>query len=730
MMRRAGGKPFPGLIPPLPVSISGVILMICRRYSLSVFKNLPAAPKAPKKPVTDTRHGITLTDDYAWFRADNWQQMFRDPSILDAGIRTHLEAENDYQKAAMADTEALQKTLFAEMRGRIKEDDSSVPVKDGPFAYGTFFVTGGEQPRYFRTPRDGGERTVLLDGDKEAEGKDYFRLSGIDHSSDHSHGIWGHDDQGSEYFKLHVRNLETGEDLADVIENTGGGGAWAPDGRSFFYTELDENHRPSKIFHHIIGTPQADDRLVYEEEDPGFFMNVGGSSLDDFIFININDHETSEFRILPTGDLTAEPLLVAARETGVEYDMTEGGDVFFILTNADGAKDFKIVEAPVTAPGRENWRDVVAHKPGTLILSHMAYARHLVWLERENGLPQIRIRDRRTGEEHAIAFAEEAYSLGLSGAAEYDTDVIRFSYSSMTTPSELYDYDMVTRERTLLKTQEVPSGHNPDDYVTRRVFAPAPDGAAVPVTLLYRRDMALDGSAPCLLYGYGAYGITIPASFNTNCLSLVDRGFVYAIAHIRGGKDKGFSWYEDGKMAKKTNSFKDFIAAADYLNQEKFTSYANIVAEGGSAGGMLMWAIANMAPEKFAGIIAAVPFVDVLNTMLDDTLPLTPPEWPEWGNPLASKEAYEHIASYSPYDNVDARPYPAILALSGLTDPRVTYWEPTKWVAKLRDKSTGTEPVLLKTNMGAGHGGASGRFQRLEEIAFEYAFALKVAGKV
>ncbi|WP_312361371.1 S9 family peptidase [Ensifer sp.] len=702
---------------------------------MSVFKNLPEAPVAAKKPVTDTRHGITRTDDYAWLRDDNWQAMFKDPSILDPEIRKHLEAENAYMNAAMDDTKALQKTLFAEMRGRIKEDDSSIPVKDGPFAYGSLYVTGGEQPRYFRIPRnaDGKDETirqVLLDGDKEAEGKAYFRLAGLDHSTDHARGLWGYDDKGSEYFTLKVRDLTTGEDLADVIENTGGGGAWAPDGKSFFYTVLDDNHRPSKIFHHIVGTPQSDDRLVYEEKDPGFFMSVGGSLLDDVIYIDIHDHETSEYRLLSTTDLTAEPKLVAGRVTGLEYAMTEGGDVFYILTNADGAKDFKIMEAPVNAPGKENWRELVPHKPGTLILSHMAYARHLVWLQRREGLPEIVVRDRKTGEEHAIAFAEEAYSLGLSGAAEYDTDVIRFSYSSMTTPSQLFDYDMATRERTLLKTQEVPSGHNPDDYVTRRVFAPSWDGTKVPVTLLYRKDTPLDGSAPCLLYGYGAYGITIPAGFNTNCLSLADRGFVYAIAHIRGGKDRGFSWYEDGKMAKKTNTFKDFVAAADYLNQEKFTSYANIVAEGGSAGGMLMGAIANMAPEKFTGIIAAVPFVDVLNTMLDDTLPLTPPEWPEWGNPIDSREFYDIIAGYSPYDNVGAKPYPAILALGGLTDPRVTYWEPAKWVARLREKTTGSEPILMKTNMDAGHGGASGRFQRLEEIAFEYAFAIKVAGRM
>ncbi|MCX8998503.1 S9 family peptidase [Rhizobiaceae bacterium BDR2-2] len=697
--------------------------------SLSAFGPLPAAPVTPRRPVSDTRHGITRTDDYAWLRADNWQAVFHDTSLLDPDIRAVLEAENDYVNAAMADTEALRKTLFEEMKGRIKQDDSSVPVKDGAYAYGSLFVTGGEQPHYFREDRTGGNRTVLLDGDAEAEGKDYFRLAGLSHSTDHAFGIWGYDDKGSEYFTLKVRDLNTAKDLDDIVENTGGGGAFAPDGKSYFYTLQDENHRPSKVFHHIVGTPQTEDRLVYEEKDPGFFMGVGGSLLDDFIFIDIHDHETSEYRILSTKDLTAEPKLVAAREEGVEYSMTEGGDVFYILTNDGGAKDFRIVEAPVSAPGKENWREVVPHQPGRLILSHMAYARHLVWLERLDGLPRIVIRDRRTGEEHAIAFDEQAYSLGLSGAAEYDTDVIRFSYSSMTTPSQLYDYDMATRERTLLKTQEVPSGHDPEDYVTERVFAPAQDGELVPVSLLYRKGTALDGSAPCLLYGYGAYGITIPAGFSTTCLSLADRGFVYAIAHIRGGKDKGFSWYENGKMAHKANTFRDFIAAADHLVAKGYTAYDRIVAEGGSAGGMLMGAVANMAPEKFAGIIAAVPFVDVLNTMLDDTLPLTPPEWPEWGNPIESAEEYGWIAAYSPYDNVAEKPYPPILALAGLTDPRVTYWEPAKWVAKLRAHSTSGQPVLLKTNMAAGHGGKSGRFQRLEEVAFEYAFALKVAGK-
>ena len=693
------------------------------------FANLPAAPIAARRPVSDTRHGVTRSDDYAWLRAGNWQDVFRDTSVLDGEIRAQLEAENAYVQAAMADTEVLRKTLFAEMKGRIKEDDESVPAPDGPFSYGSSFVTGGQQPRFYRMPRGGGDKTIMLDGDKENDGKDYFRLASADHSPDHGRLLWGYDDKGSEFFELRVRDLETLKDLDDRVSDSNGGGAWDATSQGFFYTKLDENHRPSRLYHHRIGDEAANDRLIFEEKDPGFFMGVGGSRLNDFIFINIHDHETSEYRLLPANDPAAKPKLVAARQTGVEYEMNEGGDVFFILTNAGGAKDFRIVSAPVGTPEPEHWTDVVPHVPGRLIISCQAYKDHLVWLERENGLPRIAVRDRATGEEHRIAFDEEAYSLGLVGGYEYDTETIRFTYSSMTTPSQQFDYNMRTRERTLLKTQEVPSGHNPSDYVTRRVFAPAHDGETVPVSLLYRKDTPLDGSAPCLLYGYGSYGHSIPAGFNTNCLSLADRGFVYAIAHIRGGKDKGFAWYENGKREKKTNTFKDFVAAARHLAAERFTSADRIVAQGGSAGGMLMGAVVNMAPDAFGGIIAEVPFVDVLNTMLDDTLPLTPPEWPEWGNPIASKADYDTIAAYSPYDNVGKKPYPPILAVAGLTDPRVTYWEPAKWIAKLRALNPGAGPFFLKTNMGAGHGGASGRFSRLEEVALNYAFALKLAGK-
>ncbi|OQM75229.1 S9 family peptidase [Manganibacter manganicus] len=686
-------------------------------------------PRAEKRPVQDTHHGVTRSDEFAWLRAGNWQEVFRDPSLLDPQIRLHLDAENAYQAELMAETKGLQKTLFAEMKGRIKEDDSSVPMKDGPYAYGSSFRLGGEQPRYFRTPRDGGEEVILLDGDAEAEGKAYFRLGGVDHSADHARLLWSFDDKGSEFFTLKVRDLAAGTDLADSVSDTGGGGVWNAANDGFYYTRLDPNHRPSKLFFHMLGDEPANDRLVYEETDPGFFMGVGGTRDNRWVLIGINDHETSEYRILDASRPDAEPKLVCARETGLQYDLEEGGDVFFILTNADGAKDFKIMTAPVADPSRANWRELVAHEPGRLILSVLGFKDHMVRLERKDGLPRIVVRDRTTDEEHTISFDEEAFSLGLAGAYEYDTEVIRFSYSSMTTPAQVYDYNMRTRERTLLKTQEVPSGHNPADYVTRRLMAPAEDGELVPISLLYRRDTPLDGTAPCLLYGYGSYGITIPAAFNTNCLSLVDRGFVYAIAHVRGGKDKGYGWYDDGKRAAKRNTFTDFIACAKHLVGQNYTAHDRIVAQGGSAGGMLMGAIANMAPQAFGGIIAEVPFVDVLTTMLDASLPLTPPEWPEWGNPIASEEDYRIIAAYSPYDNVAALAYPPILAVAGLTDPRVTYWEPAKWVARLRELKSGDNPVLFKINMDAGHAGASGRFSRLEEIAYTYAFALKVAGK-
>jgi oligopeptidase B len=687
-----------------------------------------SAPVAPRRPHSFTTHGITVTDDYAWLKDKNWQEVLRDPSILDADIRRYLEAENTYADSLLGHTDALQRKLVKEMRGRIKEDDSSVPSPDGVYAYFRKFREGGQHELFGRMPRHGGEEKIVLDGDRLAEKSEYFKFGGSRHSPDHRLQAWSADTSGSEYFSVRVRDWESDSDFDDLVEDTDGTVVWSKDCKSLFYVKLDDNHRPTQVWRHRLGTKQTDDILIYEEQDAGWFTHVHESTSGRYCVIAGGDHETSEQRLIDLDNPDAAPRLVAAREEGVQYSLADRGDELFILTNADGAIDFKIVTAPLALSGRKNWRDLIPHREGVYILDHDLYSGHLVRLERANALPAIVIRDLTSGEEHAIAFDEAAYSLDTMGGYEFDTTTLRFAYSSMTTPSEVYDYDMASRARTLRKRQEIPSGHDPAHYVTTRITAESHDGAEVPISILHRRDLVRDGRSPLLLYGYGSYGMAMPASFNANRLSLVDRGFVYAIAHIRGGTDKGWGWYLDGKREKKTNSFDDFSACARALCDAKYTGTKRIVGHGGSAGGMLMGAVANRAGELFAGIVAEVPFVDVLNTMLDDSLPLTPPEWPEWGNPITSEKDFHTILSYSPYDNVAAKDYPAILAMAGLTDPRVTYWEPAKWVARLRATMTGGGPVLLHTNMGAGHGGASGRFNRLDEIAIVYAFALWAVG--
>lgn len=685
-------------------------------------------PVAPRRPHSFTTHGITIADDYAWLKDENWQEVLRDPSILNADIRRYLEAENDYTESLLGHTAALQKALVKEMRGRIKEDDSSVPSPDGPYAYMRKFREGGQHEMFGRCPRNGGEAEIILDGDELAAKHDYFRFGGARHSPDHRLEAWSADVKGSEYFTISVRDWATKKDLDDIVEETDGAVVWSTDASAFFYVKLDDNHRPMQVWRHRLGTSQADDILIYEEMDSGWFTHIHESSSGRFCVIAGGDHETSEHRLVDLANLDAPPRLVAAREKGVQYSVADRGDELFILTNADEAIDFKIVTAPLQSPGRQNWRDLIPYRQGIYVLDLELFSGHMVRLERANALPAIVIRDLASGEEHAIAFDEAAYSLDTMGSYEFETTNLRFSYSSMTTPSEVYDYDMARRTRILRKRQEIPSGHNPADYVTTRIMATSHDGAQVPISILHRRDFTREGTAPLLLYGYGSYGMAMPASFSSNRLSLVDRGFVYAIAHIRGGADKGWQWYLDGKREKKTNSFEDFAACARALIAEKYTGIKRIVGHGASAGGMLMGATANRAGELFAGIVAEVPFVDVLNTMLDDSLPLTPPEWPEWGNPIESEAAFRTILSYSPYDNLAAKEYPAILAMGGLTDPRVTYWEPAKWIARLRATMTGGGPVLLRTNMGAGHGGASGRFNRLDEVAIVYAFALWTVG--
>ncbi len=682
-------------------------------------------PRAERHARTTQVHGVALVDDYAWLRADNWQEVLADPTKTPAAIRAHLEAENAYADAILAPTRAQQAELLAELRGRIKEDDSEVPWPDGPYEYYARYREGGQHELICRRPRAGGDECVLIDGDAEAKGKPFFDMRAAEHSPDHGLVCWSSDDKGSELFSIRVRDLATGRDYPDVVEHTDGTVVWSQDSTSYLYVRVDDNHRTAQVFRHRLGTEPSADRLVVEDLDPGWFVHLSRSRSGRFGIVSMSDHDASEAWLVDLADVDAPPRLVAARERKLRYDVEHHGETLIIRTNADGAEDFKLVVAPLAAPQRANWKDLVAHRRGRMIVVSTVFARRLVRLERENGLPSIVVRESAGGAEHEIAFAEEAYSLRVDSGLEFDTDILRFVYSSMTTPAETYDYDMASRTRVLRKRQEIPSGHDPARYVTRRIYARAADGAEVPISILSRADRA--GPAPCLLYGYGAYGHSTPAAFNANRLSLVDRGFVFAIAHVRGGTDKGWNWYEDGKLARKPNTFSDFIACGRKLIEDGFTEQGRIVAQGGSAGGMLMGAIVNMAPDLFAGIIADVPFVDVINTMLDKDLPLTPPEWLEWGNPIEDEAAFRTMLSYSPYDNVRPQAYPPILALGGLTDPRVTYWEPAKWVARLRATMTGGGPILLKTNMDAGHGGASGRFDRLGEVAMQQAFALAAA---
>jgi oligopeptidase B len=676
-------------------------------------------------PVAGVVHGETLVDDYAWLKADNWREVLKDPAALPHHIRDHLEAENAYSSAVLAGTRELQKRLVREMRGRMEEDEASVPEADGAFAYFTRFRPGGEHPLICRKARGGGGEEVLLDCDSIAKDLVFFDLGEAGHTKDHSKLGWSSDDKGSEYYTIKVRDLKRGEDLPDVVVNTTGEISWLANGSGFYYVGLDDNHRPSRVWRHMLGTPQDADTLVYEEADAGWYVHIDETQSSAFCLIEAGDHETSETWLIDTADPAAKPRVVAPRQSQIRYQVDHHGKRLIIRTNADGAEDFKLVEAPLDAPGRDNWRDLVPYRRGIMILGVVAFSEHLVRFEREDARPRIVVHAIASGEEHAIAFDEDTYALGIDSGFEFDTQVLRFTYSSMTTPQETYDYDMRTRERRLLKRRKIPSGHDPAAYATRRLMARAADGETVPVSLLLRRDTPIDGSAPLLLYGYGAYGSSIATSFRTNVLSLVDRGFVYAIAHVRGGTEKGWRWYTEGKRDKKPNTFTDFVAVARQLCAEGYTKPGRIVAQGGSAGGMIMGAVANMAPDLFAGIVGDVPFVDVLNTMLDGELPLTPPEWPEWGNPAADRAAFDLIRSYSPYDCVKAQRYPAILALGGIADPRVTYWEPAKWSAKLRATMTGGGPVLLHINMDAGHAGISGRFDSLSEVALIYAFMLQ-----
>jgi len=703
------------------------------------FETDAPAPVAEKRPVTITQHGESRTDAYAWMRADNWQDVLRDPSVLPTDIRAHLEAENTYYADATAGLEPLRAQLFKEMRGRIKEDESSVPMPDGPFAYAVRFRDGGNYPITYRVPRGEGEGSpnvqILFDGDAEAGDSDFFDIGTVAHSPDHEVIAYSVDRLGSEYYDIRLREIASGKEYKETIPSTDGGLVWAKDSASFFYIERDDNQRPKRVKHHIVGQPPESDTLIYEEPDDGFFLSISQSQSGDYLFIESGNSVSSEARFVPLDPAHRfQPTLIAPRAPDELYAVEHHGEHFYIQTNRGGAIDFKIVRTPIAAPGRENWEDWLPHEPGSYVLDFIPYKDRLVRMVRRDALPAIIIATYDRSEELVVGFDEAAYALGMDEGYEFDTDILRFSYSSPTTPSQTFDYNMKSGVRTLLKTQEVPSGHDPASYVTERIMAPGHDGVDIPVTILKRADLAADGTAPLLLYGYGSYGITIPAGFSTSVLSVVDRGAVYAIAHIRGGAAKGRQWYLDGKLSKKTNTFRDFASAAEALQAAGYGrkpadgAPGGTVIYGGSAGGLLVGATVNYAPTLFTGVIGAVPFVDVLNTISDASLPLTPPEWDEWGNPIEDAAAFRTIAAYSPYENIRSDlPYPPIFATGGLADYRVTYWEPAKWIARLRAEAKGG-PFFLRMNMDAGHGGSAARFERLKEKAHDFAFALRIFG--
>ncbi|MGC9270767.1 S9 family peptidase [Acidiphilium sp.] len=682
----------------------------------------PATPPlARKEPRRIAQLGRHRTDDYAWMKDDNWQTVLRDPTALRDDIRAHLLAENAYTEAVLAGTLEVQAQLRAEMKARIKPDDASVPKPDGAFAYYRRYDPGAEHPVYVRTPRDGGDETILLDADASARGHAYYRVIATNHSPDHTLFAYAEDTQGSEVYQVRIKDIATGAVLPDPILSCTGDFAWSPCAKFLFWTFRDDKGRPTRIYRRTVGS--ATDVLVYEELDEGFFIGVDTTRSGGSILIGCGNQETSEVWRIPGNDPTAMPSVIEPRRTGLRYEVDDWGDRLVIRTNADGAVDFKLVEAPLDQPGRAHWRDLVSHRPGHFIVGFTLVQNHLARVERTEANNRIIIRTREGGEAD-IAVDEPAYVLSLDPGLEFRTATIGYIYSSPTTPRQWFDYDIATATRRLRKAQEIPSGHDPALYETRRLTATASDGATIPITLLMRRGTRLDGSAPVHLYGYGSYGLAIEPWFQPNILSLVDRGWIHVIAHIRGGTEKGWDWFLAGRGAHKMNSFTDFIAVAEHLIVHGYTGAGRIVAHGGSAGGLLVGAALNLRPDLWAGVIAAVPFVDVLNTISDESLPLTPPEWPEWGNPLTDPLAYDTIAAYSPYDNIAPRAYPPVLATGGLSDPRVTYWEPAKFVAKLREFSTGTAPILLKIDMDAGHAGAAGRFDALKQTAMNYAFAL------
>lgn len=681
-----------------------------------------AAPPVSKKiPKELTIHGHTRIDPYYWLNDRS------NPEVID-----YLNQENEYLKEQLRHTEEFQGRLFAEMKGRIKEEDESVPYLQHGYYYYTKFVKGGEYPIFCR--RKGhmsADEEILLDINLLAQGQDYMNVGAIEVALNQQLLAFSQDNVGRRIYEIRFKDLASGDFLEDRLRAVTGNIVWANDNRTLFYSRQDpDTLRSFQIYRHVLGTSQADDVLVFQEDDDTFTCHVSKSKSKQFIFITSQSTVSTESRMLPADDPTAELLLIQERVRDLEYSVEHYEDELLILTNDKGASNFKLVRTPVASTGREYWTDLIPHREEVLLEGFEVFRDFLVLEERFNGLNRIQIRSWNDRSDHYIEFNDPAYSAWIGHNPEFDSEVLRFGYNSLTTPASTFDYHMKTRESVLLKQQEIVGGYDPSEYQSERIWAKAEDGTEIPISLVYKKALfSRDGSNPLLQYAYGSYGYSTDPIFSPSRLSLLDRGFVFAIAHIRGGQEMGRHWYEKGKMLHKMNTFTDFVACSKHLVRERYTSPETLYAMGGSAGGLLMGVVMNLEPQLYHGIVAAVPFVDVVTTMLDESIPLTTGEFDEWGNPKI-KTYYDYMLSYSPYDNIVATDYPHLLVTSGLHDSQVQYWEPTKWVARLREMKTDDNKLLLYTNMDAGHGGASGRFRALRELAMEYAFILDLAGKI
>jgi oligopeptidase B len=686
---------------------------------------------AKKIPFEMTQHGDTRVDNYYWMRLSDEQKnapdSTRDQQTKD--VLDYLNAENAYTKSMLAHTDAFQAKLFEEMKGRIKETDQSVPVKDNGYWYYTRYEAGKDYAFNCRKKdsMETGTEEVLVNGPALAQGHDYWALGGLDVSEDNMILVYSEDIVSRRIYTASFRNIQTGEMLADKIEGISGCPVWANDNKTLFYVKKDPTTlRDFQIWKHILGTPQSDDVVVFEEKDEEFSCFVYKTKSKKFMVIGSNQTLSNEYRVLSADAPAGDFKVIQPRERNLEYSIDHYGNRFYITTNLD-AKNFRLMSCPESATTKENWQEVIAHRADVFLEGIEIFKDYLVVEERKSGLVQLRVIRWDDKSEYYVEFQDPTYAAGVGANPDFDTQVLRYGYSSMTTPASTYDFNMSTKDRKLMKQQEIVGGHDPNQYNSERLYAKATDGTMVPISLVYKKGTPLDGSAPTLLYAYGSYGATMDAGFSSARLSLLNRGFVYAIAHIRGGQEMGRHWYEDGKLLKKKNTFTDFINCAEHLIANNYTSKEKLFAMGGSAGGLLMGAICNMRPDLWRGVVNAVPFVDVITTMLDETIPLTTFEFDEWGNPK-NKEYYDYMKSYSPYDNIEKKAYPNILVTSGYWDSQVQYWEPAKYVAKMREYKTDKNLLLFWCNMDAGHGGKSGRFEALKEVALEYAFMMDLVG--